>query len=71
MKKRTKYSVGLVEEMIMNYDALPPAMKGLRRYRIEYGGHAEFCDMECTIYVPPGFDGHTLEKALNQRRELK
>lgn len=27
-----------------------------RRYRIEYGGHAEECQMEGVIYLPPSAD---------------
>lgn len=48
--------IDFVEELILNSDALPEQMRGMRRYRIEYGGHAESCVMECTIYLPKEVD---------------
>jgi hypothetical protein len=46
-----------IEEAILN----PNFAKGgfyadWRRYRIEYGGHAQNCVMEGTIYLPPHAD---------------
>lgn len=55
----------LVEEMVLNPDALPECMRGMRRYRIEYGGHAEECVMECTIYLPANVNASDIEKLLN------
>ena len=39
--KAKKLYVDVTEEIIMNPDALPDELRGWRRYRIEYGGHAE------------------------------
>src|SRR5260370_15150308 len=47
------------EEIIMNPDALPDELLGWRRYRIEYGGHAERCVLETPIYLPPWVRGET------------
>lgn len=41
--------VGNTEEMIMNEKS--PAY-GMRRFRLEYGGHAENCKFEGTVYLP-------------------
>ena len=60
------YYIGTVEEYVMNPNALPERMRGFRRYRIEYGGHAQYCDMECTFYAPPDFDIYWLEDKLNE-----
>ena len=61
--------VSLTEEFILNYSALPKEFEGWRRYRIEYGGHAESCIKECVIYVPPGFDPFKLEDLFEQAQE--
>lgn len=58
--------VGLVEQMILNYDALPEEFLGWRNFRIEYGGHAQDCIMERTIFVPPNFDVHKFEEELRE-----
>ena len=52
--------IDFTEEMILNPDALPEQMRDMRRYRIEYGGHAESCIKECTIYLPPYVNYHDL-----------
>lgn len=54
----------LTEEMIMNYSALPPSLKGWRRYRIEYGFECS-CPEE-TIYLPPWVDADRIEDILNE-----
>jgi len=64
-----KMYISTTEEMILNYKALPPEMDGWRRYRIEYGGHAEACIKECVIYVPPKFDIMALEKLFEDCQE--
>jgi hypothetical protein len=64
--KAKNMRVGLVEEFIMNYSALPPAFAGWRRYRIEYGGHAQECLREETIYLPPWVDPDRIEAILNE-----
>jgi hypothetical protein len=56
-----KVSVSATEEMIMNYSALPPELDGWRRFRLEYGGHAEACFKEQTIYTPPRSDGYIFD----------
>jgi hypothetical protein len=61
-----KMYISTVEEFILNYKALPPEMDGWRRYRIEYGGHAESCIKECVIYVPPRFDIMALERLFEE-----
>ncbi len=53
------------EEIIMNPDALPDELRGWRRYRIEYGGHAERCVLETPIYLPPWVRVERLERLLN------
>jgi hypothetical protein len=57
-----KLDVSLVEEVIMRPEALPEPMRGMRRYRIEYGGHAERCLMECTVYLPAEISPERLER---------
>ena len=52
MAKSKYVHIGLTEQMIMNYSALPPELDGWRNYRIEYGGHAQSCFMEQIIYLP-------------------
>jgi hypothetical protein len=47
-------------EAILNYAALPTAMSGWLRRRIEYG--FECACPETTIYLPPDFDDEPLEK---------
>ncbi len=62
-----KIEVSLVEEMILNYAALPPEFYGWRRYRIEYLSDERAYDFhEETIYLPPGFDADKLENYLNR-----
>lgn len=53
----------LTEELIMNPDALPPKLRGWRRYRIEYGFQCS-CPEGC-IYLPPGVDPDDIEDLLN------
>ena len=52
----------LVEEAILNYDAMPPSLKGWRRYRIEYG--FECGCPEGLIYLPPWVDPDKIEELL-------
>lgn len=59
----TKTRPSLVEECIMNYDALPPSLNGWRRYRIEYG--FECSCPEGLIYLPPGANMEIIEDILN------
>lgn len=53
----------LTEEMILNYNALPPSLKGWRQYRIEYG--FECSCPEGIIWLPPNVDPDEIEKILN------
>lgn len=48
----------------MNYDALPPSLKGWRRFRIEYG--FECGCPEGLIYLPP----HLTHEQIDQIEEL-
>lgn len=62
--------VNLVEEMILNPDALhcpwhPKAMDGWRRYRLEYG--YECSCPEGVVYLPPNIDAQALEDWINAR----
>lgn len=57
----------LVEEAILNYRALPPSLKGWRRFRIEYG-HECSCP-EGIIYLPPEADAEVIERELNKHRK--
>lgn len=59
----TTSSPTLVEECILNYDALPKSLHGWRRYRIEYG--FECSCPEGLIYLPPDVDSDDIEKLLN------
>lgn len=60
-------AVSLVEEMILNYSALPPEFDGWRRYRIEYLSDERIYQFhEETIYLPPGFDAYKLENYINK-----
>jgi hypothetical protein len=52
----------LTEEMILNYDALPPSLKGWRRFRIEYG--FECGCPEGLIYLPPHVDPDKIEEMI-------
>jgi hypothetical protein len=63
--KAMKLYVDVTEEIIMNPDALPDELRGWRRYRIEYGGHAERCVLETPIYLPPWVRVERLERLLN------
>ncbi len=63
--KAKQLYVDVTEEIIMNPDALPDELRGWRRYRIEYGGHAERCVLETPIYLPPWVRVERLERLLN------
>ena len=63
--KAKKLYVDVTEEIIMNPDALPDELRGWRRYRIEYGGHAERCVLENRILLPPHVRVERLERLLN------
>jgi hypothetical protein len=54
--------ISLVEQIVQR----PPRnMKGWRMYRIEYGGHAERCNVEGTIWFPDWFDARVFEEWFN------
>lgn len=53
--------VSLTEEMVLNPSALPEKLQGWRRYRIEYGGHAECCVKELPIYLPMFADPYLID----------
>jgi len=71
MRDKKRLYVDVVEEAIMNYDALPGEMRGWRRLRIEYGGHAEACLLETVVYLPPDADVERLERLLNGSAGLR
>lgn len=52
----------LTEEMILNPGALPEHMRGMRRYRIEYG--FECACPEGLIYLPAHVNAETVEALL-------
>ena len=58
----TKQRVSLVEYGVFRY---PKGLEGWRCYRIEYGGHAENCVKECTIWLPPGCTAEQCEEMIN------
>ncbi len=53
--------VGLTEEMILNYGALPKELHGWRYFRTEYGGHAESCVRETGTLWPPFVNPFVIE----------
>jgi hypothetical protein len=62
MKTNNKYvDVGLTEEFILNYSALPTQLDGWRYHRIEYGGCNESCFMERPIYLPRFANSYVIE----------
>jgi len=61
-----QHPVSLVEQAVMNYDALPPRLKGWRCYRIEYG-HECACP-EDFIYLPPHVDADLIEDIINGKK---
>jgi hypothetical protein len=63
--KAKKLYVDVTEEITMNPDALRDEPRRWRRYRIEYGGHAERCVLETPIYLPPWVRVERLERLLN------
>ena len=57
----------LTEEIIQNYDALPPSLNSWKRFRIEYG--FECSCPEGLIYLPPWTtfeDQNKIEDILNE-----
>ena len=55
--------IALVEQAVFNY---PPGMEGWHCCRIEYGGHAENCLCEGTIWLPPYSDRGSVERFLQR-----
>ena len=56
--------VSLVQYMVYHY---PEGLEGWRLYRIEYGGHAEDCITEGTIWLPPTVDSVLIEQILREK----
>lgn len=54
--------VSLIEQGVFSY---PKGMQGWRFYRIEYGGHAQNCSCEGSIWLPKYFDAEIIEKLLS------
>jgi hypothetical protein len=59
----------LTEEMILNPNALPPSLRGWRRYRIEYG--FECSCPEGLIYLPSHVDPEEIEKLFGEDDDIK
>ena len=55
--------ISLVEQAVMNY---PKGMEKFRMYRIEYGGHAESCLVEGTIWLPEVYWPESFENLMNR-----
>jgi hypothetical protein len=53
----------LVEMGVFNY---PKGLEGMRFYRIEYGGHAQYCVYEGAIWLPSHIDPERIEEILNE-----
>ena len=50
--------IQLIEYGVLNY---PEGMENCRMYRIEYGGHAQDCLVEGTIWLPRHVDPEEFE----------
>jgi hypothetical protein len=61
--------VSAVESAVLNPDALPEPMRDWRHFRLEYGGHASECLMECYLYLPPNVSAEDLEALFAQDAE--
>ena len=64
----TKQRIGLVEEMVFH---APVGLEGWRFYRIEYGGHAESCLMEKSIWLPPMYNAQDFEDDVNSCQKVE
>ena len=53
----------LIEQAVYRYP--DKRMEGMRLYRIEYGGHANDCWCEGTIWLPAHIDPERIEEVLN------
>lgn len=62
----TETHPSLTEEAVLNPDALPPSLRGWRRYRIEYG--FECACPEGLMYLPASVDPDDIEKLINSTR---
>lgn len=62
-RPRPHVRTSLIEQGVFNY---PPGMEGWRNYRIEYGGHAEYCLREGIIWLPPHADPMAVERFLQR-----
>ena len=60
----TQSRPSLVEEIVMRPEALPPSLRGWRKYRIEYG--FECSCPEGHLFLPPGADPQGIEDELNK-----
>lgn len=54
--------VSLVELGVVRY---PPGMEDWRLFRIEYGGHAESCVTEGSIWLPSDLSPERVEELLS------
>lgn len=53
--------VDLVEQVVFNE---PVGMEGWRQYRVEYGGHAENCAVEGSIWLPAYANPESVEQLI-------
>lgn len=60
--------VDLVEQMVARY---PEGLLGWRNFRMEIGGHAESCVMECGLWIHPSVNIEQLEELLNARPNFR
>lgn len=56
--------ISITEEVVLNPDALPEALRDWRYYRIEYGGPNEACLWEGKILLPRSADPQVIETLL-------
>jgi len=56
--------VSLIEYGIARF---PEGLENWRCYRIEYGGHAEYCVTEGIIWLPPDIHPDVIERLLNYK----
>lgn len=55
--------IDLIEQAVLTS---PRGMEGWRMFRIEYGGHAENCLCEGTIWLPPDADRESIGRFLQR-----
>ena len=59
--------VSLIQYGVFKY---PKGLEHWRCYRIEYGGHAEDCITEGSIWLPPNLDPREVEQLIRAKAKL-